>query len=105
MLRELYVSYNGLTSFDERVVPCARLAVLDLAANQLRSISVGAFPVLEDLWINNNVLEEVHIRSAEMPLLTTVYLEGNPFAARPDYREVMLNMVPTLTQLDALNIQ
>lgn len=106
LLRELYVSENGLEALDAAAVRlcCPQLAVLDAGHNRLAgTLALDGLTHLEDLWLNHNAI--VELRLAQLPALTTLYLEGNPAAAAPGYEAAMRAMVPTLTQLDALALK
>merc|ERR1711988_261460 len=59
-LKELYLSENKITSLDGLPLECSELTILDIAHNQLRSLSgVAAYPSLEDVWANTNQLRDL----------------------------------------------
>lgn len=59
-LKELYLSENKITCLDGLPLECPELTILDIAHNQLRSLSgVAAYPSLEDVWANTNLLRDL----------------------------------------------
>ena len=55
---------------------------MDLGANQLTAFPLLPPSKLEDVWMNNNLIEELSLIDClkELPELRTIYLEHNPVA-------------------------
>ncbi|KAK1938601.1 putative protein phosphatase 1, regulatory (inhibitor) subunit 7 [Babesia divergens] len=108
-LQELYLSFNRLTEIPAFVNEMANLSILDLGNNAISKILVKeANNSIEELWLNDNKVEDEQdiepLRAFNS--LRVLYLERNPIQAKlgPSYRNVILAMLPQLTQLDALTV-
>lgn len=104
-LEELYLSHNGLTSM-QGVEQLSSLFLLDVGSNEIERIEgVDHLPELKEFWFNNNKLAQLDDLKllSNIDGLQTIYLEGNPVAAREDYQKAVLDILPHgLEQLDAL---
>ncbi|KAJ1629919.1 hypothetical protein T492DRAFT_593338 [Pavlovales sp. CCMP2436] len=106
-LEELYVAHNGLSSFVDLPRTLTRLRVLDAAGNRIEAVAeLTPFPLLEDLWLNDNCIGTMAAAAAVAASLRlqTLYLEGNPLAQANDaYAVQLLAFAPaSLRQLDAI---
>ncbi|MEW5302201.1 MAG: hypothetical protein WDW36_005004 [Sanguina aurantia] len=105
-LQELYLSHNGISTM-EGLDALTGLRVLDVSSNRITKIQgLHSLTQLEDLWLNDNQISDLDadLFAALQPVsgsLTTIYLENNPVAKEPDYREKIRATLPNLTQLDA----
>ena len=57
---------------------------------------------LKDLWMNWNQLEDIDANKEYLRKLslTTIYLADNPMSMHDDYREMLVQAIPSLTQID-----
>ncbi len=128
-LEQLDVQNNRLTSFGSELVQMRNLRELFLAANQIKT--VAGLPLsqkLQTIDLSGNglsslagiesclSLEEVWMTSASfesfdalaplqaLPNLSCIYLEHSPLWKNPNYKATVLNMLPTLTQLDSYSV-
>lgn len=82
---------------------------MDIANNMITHIeNLSHLPNLEELWANNNKLdnecyEEVEKELGAIKTLHTVYLEGNPMHLknRATYRNKIKLALPNIKQIDA----
>lgn len=108
-LRELYLSHNNLPSPPKEIRQLVELTVLDLCCNRIDDVeTIASLSQLEDLWLNDNklmTLEKIRCLQ-QLPALDTLYLERNPLQASlgPGYRQAVTDLLPRLSQLDALSI-
>ena len=77
-LRELYADHNGL----ESMAPLAALTglhTLELSNNRLQAVACASLVSLEELWLNDNPIEEeAHLADlALLPRLQTLYLASS----------------------------
>jgi protein phosphatase 1 regulatory subunit 7 len=67
--------------------------------------SLEALTQLEDLWLNDNQIQGLEqVEQALQPVsgsLAVIYLENNPAAAEPQYKERIRALLPKLEQLDS----
>jgi protein phosphatase 1 regulatory subunit 7 len=103
-LKELYLACNAIENV-EGLPAGSPLSTVDLSSNPLTSLAgIDAHKKLEELWLTSTALASYTdldpLRS--LPVLTCVYLEHSPVAKLSGYREMMLQIVPTLEQLDAI---
>ncbi|CDJ50323.1 hypothetical protein, conserved [Eimeria brunetti] len=108
-LSELYLSHNNLPSPPVDIRRLAELTVLDLCCNRIDDVeAIASLSQLHDLWLNDNKLATVEkIRCLQqLAALDTLYLERNPLQASlgPGYRQAVTDLLPRLSQLDALSI-
>ncbi len=80
--------------------------VVYLSNNSLTSLEgLSQFRALRTLSLSNNLVEDpeqLRVLAAACPSLTTLSLEGNPIAAHPRYRALVLQHLPWLHILDGL---
>jgi len=117
-LEELYLSHNGIddsgcgsivsrentTPSGLMALPFSALHTIDLSRNKLSSCQpFQTCYSLEDLWLSGNFIQHFdHINPiAELPKLTTIYLEYNPIDKDVDYRIKLQKILPHLKQIDA----
>lgn len=69
--------------------------------------NLTALVSLTDLWLNHNQISSYEDLSevASLPVLSTLYLEGNPLAKDTQYRVKVTLALPRLEQLDATAIR
>jgi hypothetical protein len=114
-LEELYLSHNGIT-VEGATTPTGlqltfpKLSVLDLCRNRLTNASPFAhLTSLDELWLSGNEISSMDDVQCLEPLgksLDTIYLEYNPLQANdPLYRKRIAALLPSLTQIDANQIQ
>jgi protein phosphatase 1 regulatory subunit 7 len=82
------------------------LQVLDVSNNRISKVEyLQGLTQLQDLWLNDNQIPSLEgVEDAlldQKDSLTTIYLENNPAAAAPDYKQRILALFPGLIQLDA----
>lgn len=88
--------------------PCLqkKLTVMDVGANRITSIpeDIQELTDLEDLWLNDNKVENFSETNHLLPLqnLRTLYLERNPLAKDFEYRKRLEALLPELDQIDAM---
>ncbi|KAF6256494.1 hypothetical protein COO60DRAFT_1528850 [Scenedesmus sp. NREL 46B-D3] len=105
-LVELYLSHNGIWCLDKQLTQLMALRVLDVSNNRISKVEhLQGLSRLEDLWLNDNQIPSLEgMQQAlqdQVESLTTIYLENNPAASAPDYKQRMLALLPKLQQLDA----
>lgn len=105
-LEELYLSHNGIESMIG-LENLSQLRVLDLGANRIKKIeAIEASTLIEELWLNNNYITDFNdlkvVKDAKG--LQTIYLEHNPIQKAADYKEKIVSSIPSLIQLDALQV-
>ena len=95
-LRELYADHNGLESMAP-LAALTQLHTLELSNNRLQAVVCGSLVSLEELWLNDNLVEEeAHLADlALLPRLQTLYLASSippphPPHPHPPYREAGL---------------
>lgn len=75
-----------------------------MAGNQIKRLSnIEHLSKLEDLWLNDNQVDDWHnLQILEnLPALQTLYLERNPVATDAMYRKKLMLIAPKLQQIDA----
>lgn len=80
---------------------------LDLSNNWITHIeNLEKLTQLEDFWFNHNRVESFNeiYHLTQLTNLSTVYLEGNPFASDASYRNKVLFTLTQLEQLDAVPV-
>ena len=77
-LRQLYCSYNSLTSVD--LSKNTNLVHVDLHNNKLTSLNVSALSALESLYCGNNLLTSIQLPDKSSPL-QTLEINGNKFTS------------------------
>eukprot|EP00354_Favella_ehrenbergii_P010227 CAMPEP_0170476046 /NCGR_PEP_ID=MMETSP0123-20130129/17576_1 /TAXON_ID=182087 /ORGANISM="Favella ehrenbergii, Strain Fehren 1" /LENGTH=74 /DNA_ID=CAMNT_0010746923 /DNA_START=916 /DNA_END=1140 /DNA_ORIENTATION=- len=57
---------------------------------------------LRDLWMNWNNLEDTEANKEYLRRLnlTTIYLADNPMSMHDDYQQMLVDAIPSLTQID-----
>lgn len=80
--------------------------MLDVSNNRICRVEhLQGLSQLQDLWLNDNAIPSLEgLQDAladQRESLTTIYLENNPAAAAPGYKQRVLALFPNLTQLDA----
>lgn len=83
------------------------MQILDLSNNWITHIeNLQNLTDLEDFWFSSNHVEDFReiLHLTQLPKLTTVYLEGNPFASDVAYRNKVLLTLTSLEQLDAVPV-
>jgi hypothetical protein len=109
------LSHNGIT-VEGATTPTGlqlafpKLNVLDLCRNRLTNASPFAhLTSLDELWLSGNEISSMDDVQCLEPLgksLDTIYLEYNPLQANdPLYRKRIAALLPSLTQIDANQIQ
>ena len=119
-LQELYLSNNGINELTPDAATIAATAAdvrctittLDIGANRLADCSgipARQLVALEELWLNDNALDSWRMVDATLSALpdtlNTLYLERNPLASDPQYRNRALAACPSLQQLDATPVR
>ncbi|KAI8930386.1 hypothetical protein BC831DRAFT_440341 [Entophlyctis helioformis] len=80
-----------------------QLEVLSLAVNKLTSLSIfTALPALKELYMRQNLISDPRelLHLAALPSLRILWLVDNPVAALPEYRNLVLRILPALEKLD-----
>lgn len=111
-LEELYISHNGLTKL-EGLAANVKLTALDIAGNMIEKIeNVSHLSQITDFWANDNKIVNLNDLDTQlgpkyMPVLDTIYLEGNPAqrSEGPAYRRKLKLLLPQLKQIDATLIR
>lgn len=101
-LEELYLQQNQVPRI-ENLHANTKLCLLDLAMNKVTKLeNLHHLPLLRDLWMNWNFLEDTDENKEYLRCLplTTIYLADNPMSMHDSYREMLVNAIPTLTQID-----
>jgi len=75
------------------------LTLIDLAYNKLTAISgLDNQKKLTELWVNNNSISDLgslsHLKV--VPVLESVYIEGNPVVENDTYLEILKESCPLL---------
>lgn len=104
-LEELYLSHNGIWRL-EGLSTLTRLKVLDVSNNRISAVEgLDELTQLEDLWLNDNQIPSLEgldqALASQKDCLLVIYLENNPAASGPQYKDELLALLPNLTQLDA----
>ena len=82
---------------------------MDLRENQLTTLAgLDAHPLLVDIFASSNAIDadldaEIALLQT-LPLLRTLYLNGNPIAESNRYRYRVLYNLPTLLDLDGVQV-
>jgi protein phosphatase 1 regulatory subunit 7 len=105
-LEELYLAWNALESVDG--LPIGSLRTVDLSTNKLRSIQgvEQHAATLEELWMTKSLIENFDELEplTRLPKLKCIYLEHSPVARQANYRSRIIDMLPTLEELDATDV-
>jgi protein phosphatase 1 regulatory subunit 7 len=108
-LEELYLAHNGIDVEGAKcptglALPFTQLNTIDMQRNRLTDTSPFAhITTLNELWISGNDIKSFE----DVEYITTlvelegIYLEYNPVASDFEYRKRLVEMVPSLTQIDA----
>jgi Leucine-rich repeat (LRR) protein len=121
-LTELYLGQNGLVNL-AGVEVLTKLDTLDAGFNRLSELPpLTSLTGLRELWLNNNdfhdwkelvPIKELHdlqlnerkqqseAEQEAVPVLETVYLEANAVAGQLNYKAKVLQLAPSLKQLDS----
>lgn len=108
-LAELYLAHNGIDVEGAKcptglALPFTQLNTIDMQQNRLTDTSPFAhITTLNELWISGNdikTFEDVEYITTLVEL-EGIYLEYNPVASDFEYRKRLVEMVPSLTQIDA----
>ena len=106
-LEELYISNNGITRL-EGLATLTCLQTLDVAANRIAKIEnlASCHDTLQEFWCNDNQIASFDDLSelTGARALQTVYLERNPVASHPQYRNIVYSTLRQLTQIDAIPV-
>ncbi|OII76847.1 protein phosphatase 1 regulatory subunit 7 [Cryptosporidium andersoni] len=109
-LKELYLSHNKLPSPPIGYFKnFKQLHTLDLAANEISNLEeISNITSLEELWLNDNCidsLDQIELLK-KLKNMKTLYIERNPLQLNlgPAYRMKILEILPWISQLDALSI-
>lgn len=81
---------------------------LDVSNNVITRLeNLSSLVELTDLWINHNQLTnyEELVELETLPVLATLYLEGNPMSRDTQYRIKVVLALPKLEQLDATPVR
>ena len=100
-LKELYLACNAISVI--RGLPLA-LETVDLSTNKISDIAyLSRLRGLKEVWMTASLLGSFEDLTPlrELPLLECLYLEHSPVAHLEDYKQRVLEMLPTLQQLDA----
>ncbi|CUM66206.1 uncharacterized protein PRCAT00003865001 [Priceomyces carsonii] len=110
-LEELYLSHNGVETI-ENLDNNLKLQVLDVTSNKLTKLSNLSHLVnLTDFWCSYNQIssfQEISQELGKLPVLDTVYFEGNPVQTQNPTayrRKLMLNLGPSLAKIDATYVR
>ncbi len=128
-LEQLDVQNNRLTSLGDEVSSLVHLRELFLASNQIKTVTglpsssilntldlsnngllslvgIELCPSLEELWMTGAGFESFDLLSPLQQLkgLNCIYLEHSPLWKNPNYKYNIMQLCPTLTQLDADNV-
>jgi hypothetical protein len=101
-LAELNLSYNAIEVIDG-LTANVRLRVLNLAGNHIAKVQGTEQVVnLHDMDLSDNLLDdEASVRQLSMTTrVKTLGLKGNKVADRPNYRAIVLHLLPHLLVLD-----
>ena len=108
-LEELYLANNGINVEGAKcptglALPFKQLNTVDMSRNRLTDTSpFSHLTSLNELWLSGNEIQTFDdvepIRS--LVELEGVYLEYNPVASDFEYRKKLVDIVPSLTQIDA----
>lgn len=108
-LEELYLAHNGIDVEGAKcptglALPFTQLYTIDMQRNRLTDTSPFAhITSLNELWISGNDIKSFE----DVEYITTlvelegIYLEYNPVASDFEYRKKLVEMVPSLSQIDA----
>lgn len=106
MLKELYLAHNKISSVADLVLPdSTSLDTVDLSGNPITSLEgIERNSKLEECWLSSTALPSFEELAplGRIATLQCIYLEHSPVAKHPDYKKVLQELVPSLTQLDAL---
>ena len=100
-LEELYLSENKIEKI-EHLETLTNLRTLDIGMNVVRVVEgITTLTNVEELWLNNNAVEHMRDIEAikELPKLKTLYLEHNPVASDPQYRNKVVMLAPGIQQV------
>ncbi|ORY80785.1 hypothetical protein BCR37DRAFT_348496 [Protomyces lactucae-debilis] len=96
-LRSLDLSHNLIDNLRTLLVePIPGIATLNLRANKLVDLcGIERLPSIERLDLRDNAIKDVAecARLAQAPGLCDLYVAGNPFAARPEARLTIFNLL------------
>jgi len=108
-LEELYLSHNGISNEGAMLglsLPFSKLTTLDLSRNCLTSTEpFKHLYTLEELWLSGNEIatfeDVLPIQELGKRCLECICLEYNPVSKEFDYRKRLKEILPSLNQIDA----
>lgn len=110
-LEELYLSHNKIEKI-ENLENLKKLKIIDLTSNKITNLSnLKHLVELTDFWFSNNLVSdfnEINEQLGSLPLLETVYFEGNPIQKNnfTTYRrKLKLHLGLSVTKIDATYVQ
>lgn len=107
-LEELYLAHNRILTMEGLPTSSTpTLKTIDLSSNGVTTVEgIEAITSLEELWMSSSQIKEFDQLGPLLGLkhFTCIYLEHSPLAADFEYRMRLLKMIPTLTQIDAVDI-
>ena len=109
-LRQLELATNRIGQLGALGPVSARLRRLGLAYNQLYDGETNLdqpFDSLVSLDLSNNRFADLPntlTKLQRLPQLKQLYLDGNPFCLRPQYRAIVLAALPSLSMLDGQEV-
>eukprot|EP01034_Spumella_vulgaris_P022507 gene22507-28636_t len=105
-LKELYLACNALTDLVGLPLNDV-LDTVDVSTNQIASLEgVEKHIHLEELWMSKSLLSTFDSLAclSSLPKLNCLYLEHSPIAKDYEYRMRITEMLPSLQQLDATDV-
>lgn len=107
-LEELYLANNAIQSVSGLpLLSCETLNTVDLSYNGIQSMDgIELFQALEELWVSRSAVTSFAQLEPLMKLgnLSCLYLEHSPISSDFEYRIRITKMIPSLQQLDAVNV-
>lgn len=101
-LEELYLAENKIEKI-ENLERLKKLRTLDLSFNYIQEVeNLHENELLEELWLSHNKMADFKDfeKLKELKSLKTVYFELCPVARNPGYRQQVMDLVPTIKQID-----
>lgn len=106
-LQELYLACNAIENLDGLPIH-SPLSTFDLSTNKVRKLDgMQQFSsTLQELWMTSCQVTDLTDLEPLLQLqrLDTLYLEHCPISQIENYRSVIVNLLPTLTQFDATEV-
>jgi len=103
LLEELYLSQNGIERI-QNLEGLLSLKTLDVAQNKITKVeNISHLTTLIEFWCNNNQVHDFGDleQFKNITKIETVYFEANPIAKDANYRAKILQLLPSLKQIDA----